>query len=187
MSESLRKDLARLATLTTSQLQEEYRHLFGEPARSFNRQWLYRRCAWRMQALAEGDLAERARRVRQRALTIADDADVRVISPRRPVPDATLPRRVSPVRIKKDDRLPIARTVLTRPFKGKVYEVTVLPDGFEYNGIIYKSLSAVAHAITGTRARVTQIINLLNLLRNFRRQSCICLPRRMVVIRYARP
>jgi hypothetical protein len=61
-----------------------------------------------------------------------------------------MPRQVASIQIKDDERLPIARTVLTRPFKGRVYEVTVLPNGFEYDGDIYKSLTAVAHAITGS-------------------------------------
>ena len=42
-------------------------------------------------------------------------------------------------------------TKLIREFKGKKYEVTVLEKGFEYNGKIYKSLSAIANKITGTR------------------------------------
>ena len=40
---------------------------------------------------------------------------------------------------------------LIREFKGKKYEVTVLEKGFEYNGEIYKSLSAIANKITGTK------------------------------------
>jgi len=42
-------------------------------------------------------------------------------------------------------------TILIREVKGMEHSVTVLPDGFEYNGIKYKSLSGVAFAITGTR------------------------------------
>ena len=41
-------------------------------------------------------------------------------------------------------------TGITRVFKGRLHEVTVQPDGFEYDGQFYKSLSAVAHAITGS-------------------------------------
>lgn len=42
-------------------------------------------------------------------------------------------------------------TKLVREFKGKRYSVTVIPNGFEYNGRTYKSLSAIANEITGTR------------------------------------
>lgn len=42
-------------------------------------------------------------------------------------------------------------TKLVREFKGKRYSVMVIPNGFEYNGRTYKSLSAIANEITGTR------------------------------------
>lgn len=42
-------------------------------------------------------------------------------------------------------------TKLVREFKGKRYSVTVIHNGFEYNGRTYKSLSAIANEITGTR------------------------------------
>jgi hypothetical protein len=147
---TIRRELAALQKMTPKQLRQRYRELYGDEARSGNRLWLLRRCAWRMQALAEGDMAERVRRVRERALAIARDADVRVIPPRAPVPGADLPRRVTATDLKPDDRLPMAHTVLTREFKGRRYEVTVLPNGFEYDGEMYQSLSAVAHAITGS-------------------------------------
>ena len=40
---------------------------------------------------------------------------------------------------------------LVREFKGKRYTVIVLNDGYEFNGKKYKSLSAIANKITGTR------------------------------------
>ena len=43
-----------------------------------------------------------------------------------------------------------AGTVLTRPYKGAVLQVKILAEGFEYDGQVYPSLSAVAKAITGT-------------------------------------
>jgi len=144
---NLRKELAALARMSAKELRGRYRELFGDESRSGNRQWLYRRCAWRLQALAQGGLSERARR---RALAIADDHDVRFIPPRQAVPGTNLPCRSHPTDIKPDDRLPIAHTVLTRRYKGRLYTVTVLPHGFEYDGDIYRSLSAVAGAITGS-------------------------------------
>ncbi len=54
-----------------------------------------------------------------------------------------------PPRPPADSRLPSPGTVLTRKYKGALLQVRVLPNGFEYNGLAYKSLSAVAHAITG--------------------------------------
>ena len=141
------RELAALERMSARQLRDRYRELFGDESRSGNRQWLLRRCAWRVQALAEGGLSERARR---RAMEIAKDADVRFIPPRQVAPDANIPRQTRPTDIKPDDRLPIASTILTRPFRGRLHKVTVLPNGFEYDGEIYRSLTAVAHAITGS-------------------------------------
>jgi len=49
-----------------------------------------------------------------------------------------------------DRRLPVPGTVLTRVYKGETLMVSVLPTGFEFEGEVYKSLSAVAKKITGS-------------------------------------
>src|SRR5580658_7910764 len=59
-------------------LKKRYRELFGEESKSSNKHFLFRRIAFRLQANAEGDLSERARR---RAGDIADDRDLRVRAP----------------------------------------------------------------------------------------------------------
>ena len=66
-SQAVQKQLADLEKMTTGDLRAQYRDLFGDEARSWNRQWLFRRCAWRVQALAEGGLPERARQRAMRA------------------------------------------------------------------------------------------------------------------------
>ena len=40
-------------------------------------------------------------------------------------------------------------TILTRDYKGQILQVEVLAEGFAYAGQSYKSLSAVAKAVTG--------------------------------------
>jgi len=145
--------LAAMEKMTAGQLREKYRELFGEESRSGNRRWLFRRCAWRLQALAEGDLSERARR---RARKLARDVDLRVRPPagmtlpppsRRPA--VTRPARKHVPR-KRDARLPMPGAHLRRKYKGHVYEVEVLDNGFEYDGEVYRSLSGIAYAITGS-------------------------------------
>ena len=64
---NVNEEIAALRGMTVKQLRQRHIELFGEPTRSANRQWLFRRMAWRVQALAEGDLSDRARR-RARAL-----------------------------------------------------------------------------------------------------------------------
>ncbi|MFQ5518251.1 MAG: DUF2924 domain-containing protein [Acidimicrobiia bacterium] len=151
MSLNIKKELATLEQMTVCQLQERYAEVFGEPVRSRHRQYLIRRIAWRLQANAEGGLSDRALR---RAEELADLADIRVTPPRRPVAPATreCPRAsgVAQAPVSTDPRLPPPGTQLTRRYKGRTIAVTVLPGGFEYDGERYRSLSAVAKAITGS-------------------------------------
>lgn len=49
----------------------------------------------------------------------------------------------------RDPRLPLAGAVLERKYRGVLLSVKVLDVGFEYKGKYYKTLSAVASAITG--------------------------------------
>jgi hypothetical protein len=55
------QELTALGSLTIGELRHKYAELFGEPTRTGNKVWLVRRLIWRLQALAEGDLSERAR------------------------------------------------------------------------------------------------------------------------------
>jgi Protein of unknown function (DUF2924) len=145
----LHHELTALQRLTIQQLRARYAQVYGEATSASNRIWLIKRIAWRLQALAEGDLSERARR---RAAELANDADLRLNPPKQiqaavAAPDGTA-RAVLP--FKADDRLPPAGTILTRAYKGAVVQVQVLQQGFEYAGQVYKSLSAVAKAVTGS-------------------------------------
>ncbi len=154
-AEPIRKQIAALERMAVGQLRKRYAEVFGEPARSGNRQWLLRRVAWRLQMLAEGDLATRAiERSRERAKELARDADLRL---RPPAPDGQIPTTLldgavatTTMPIRRDERIPPPGALLTRRFKGHEYRVAVLPNGFEFDGEVYRSLSAVAHAITGS-------------------------------------
>jgi Protein of unknown function (DUF2924) len=134
--------VAALGRMTVGQLRERYLELFGEPTRSGNRDFLVKRLAWRVQSLAEGTLSER---VRRRAEELARDADLRTTLPRPPKrADATTKTVTAPApKATAHDRLPIAGTVLTRKYRGRQVEAEVLPNGFEYEGQVYRSLSAV--------------------------------------------
>ena len=70
--------IEELRQMKTAALRIKYREVFGEETRSSNRQFLFRRIAWRLQANVEGDLSERTR---QRALEIANDSDLRICAP----------------------------------------------------------------------------------------------------------
>jgi hypothetical protein len=139
----------RRASLTG--LREKYEEVFQETTRSRHREHLFRRIAWRLQALAEGDLCDRAR---VRAQQIARDADLRMIAP----PDfftvngeCIRTTQANRNRREQDSRLPLPGAVLTRKWKGRTLLVEVLAHGFRYENRHYSSLSAIAVAITGTR------------------------------------
>jgi hypothetical protein len=141
------KEVAAMERMTVGQLRTKYTDVFGEPTNGRNKRWLIKRIAWRMQANAEGDLSERARR---RALELANDADLRMTPPRgrksAQDPESQTVTIVRPVATATDL---FPGTALTRQYKGQTVRVTVLADGFEYLGERYKSLSAVAKAVTG--------------------------------------
>jgi len=148
MSLNVHHEVARLHRLGAQQLRARYAEVFGETTPAHNKAWLIRRIAWRLQALAEGDLSERAKR---RVEELANDADLRLNPPRPRVADT--PRAAEPVAAivpLRDRRLPPVGSVLARVYRGQTVQVRVLADSFEYEGRIYPSLSAVAQHITGT-------------------------------------
>jgi Protein of unknown function (DUF2924) len=134
MTLNVDQEMAALRRLTMRELRERFAEVFGENTPAGNRLWLMRRILWRLQALAEGDLSERARR---RAAELANDADLRTLPPALPrLADATT-KGAAP------------GTVITRVYKGQTLQVRVLAKGFEFEGERYPSLSAVARVITG--------------------------------------
>lgn len=143
-------EIENLKTQSAGALRAKYLELFGHPSRSSNKQFLFRRIAWRLQARAEGDLSDRARR---RAAEIADEADLRLRAPKGFLAGRETADHQPPARRRRawDGRLPPAGTLLTRTHRGQSIEVRVLEDGFEYQSRRYRSLSAIAREVTGTR------------------------------------
>jgi hypothetical protein len=145
METTLSNNIDELQQLSIEQLRRRYRELFEEDHPTTHRNVLVRRIAWRLQSLAHGGLSDRAR---QRASELARDADLRVLIPRALKQTAA---RASAHQARRDPRLPEARTVIRREYAGRSVEVVVIEDGFEYDGIHYDSLSAIATKVTGTR------------------------------------
>jgi len=144
---NIKAELAAMEGLTTGKLAERYTQLTGRPVRTRHRAYLIRKIAWRLQANAEGGLSERARR---RAAELADDADVRLMPPRGTLDAATAPRTGTVEVQGRDPRLPAPGTAIVKRYKGRTLEVLVTADGFEFEGNRYRTLSAVAKAITGS-------------------------------------
>ena len=152
-STELKGELALLRVMKTGELLAKYREVFQEKSPSRHRERLIRRIAWRIQALAEGDLSERARR---RAEEIANDADLRIRMPSQkfeamedePRETVVMGFKPSPP---EPGHLPMPGALITKEYHGRQLRVLVLDDGFEFEGQRFGSLSAIARHITGTQ------------------------------------
>jgi hypothetical protein len=133
MTDTVLARVAALKAARTIDLNQQWRELFGSEPPPYNRRFLESRLAYRIQELAYGGLAPETI---ARLAALAEDLDGGDLDRRR--------RRAG------QDR-PIAGTRLIREWRGVEHCVTVRDDDFEYHGRPYKSLSAVARAITGTR------------------------------------
>jgi hypothetical protein len=113
--------------MTVGQLQRKHLEVFGEESRSNHKQFLFRRIAWRIQALAEGSLSERARR---RALEMANDADLRIRTPKTIFGQdrGLVPRLTKTCNVagNLDSRLPPYGSYFEREYKGRRIIVKVL-------------------------------------------------------------
>ena len=124
--------LAALKTSPTPALKQKWRDLFDTEAPPYNRRFLESRLAYRIQELTYGGLKPATL---ERLEALGEQLDGGNIVLRR---------------TRADDR-PIAGTRLIREWQGVEQTVTVLNDGYEWQGRPYRSLSAIARAITGTR------------------------------------
>ena len=124
--------LAALKAATTPDLKAQWRDLFDSEPPPFNRRYLESRLAYRIQELTYGGLKPETVKRLERLGEQLDGGDKKKRSIRA-------------------DLKPIAGTRLLREWQGVEQVVTVTADGFEWQGRPYRSLSAIACAITGTR------------------------------------
>ena len=124
--------LAGLKTASTPGLKQQWRQLFDTQPPAFNRAYLQSRLSYRIQELAYGGLKP-ATIARLEALGEQLDGG-----------------NVTVRRMRTGDR-PLAGTRLIREYRGVEHTVTVMNDGYAWQGRPYRSLSAIARAITGTR------------------------------------
>ena len=150
MAVDVAAELQVLKGMTVPELRAKYASVWNEEARSRNKPHLIKRIIWRLQAEEQGSLSERARR---RAEELADESLLRVRPPRNlVVGEALTPTErteVSGFEPRGDRRLPPPGSVIKKEYKGEIIAVVVLRDGFEFRGERYRSLSAIAKAVTG--------------------------------------
>jgi len=134
---SVLRQLAALQKMSLSELQNKWRDLYGAEAPQFKKAFLEKRLAYRIQELFYGGLPETA----ERHLAELAEND----------PLARMCRKEQSSRryLSKGKLLPGTR--LIREWNGNRYEVTAKEKGFVYDGRDFRSLSAIATAITGTK------------------------------------
>ena len=133
MNDPVLARVAAIKTMPTPALKTMWRDLHGTEAPPYNRRFLESRLAYRIQELAYGGLKPETVRRLERLGEELDGGD----------------KKKRGMRLDRDR--PITGTRLLREWQGVEYIVTVTADGFEWQGRPYKSLSAIARAITGTR------------------------------------
>ena len=124
--------LAALADASMADLKDQWSALFGAEPPPYSRKFLESRLAYRIQELAYGGLKSETL---QRLHALGEQLD-----------------GGNPIkrRIRAEER-PVSGTQLVRNYRGVDHTVTVLIDSYTWEGRPYKSLSAIARAITGTR------------------------------------
>lgn len=115
-------EIKQLETLSRPELVARWRAAFGQPPPHKTSQQLMRRMlAWDLQVKAYGDIAPETERALAAALA------------GKPV------RRMVP------------GTRLLREWKGAIIEVEIVEGGYLFRGAVWRSLSAIANAVTGTK------------------------------------
>jgi hypothetical protein len=128
MTDAVLAQLAQIPTMEIGALKTMWRDLHGSEPPPYNRKYLESRLAYRVQELAYGGLKPQTLK---RLAALAEELE--------------------PRGARSNAGVPVAGTRLLREWQGVEHSVTVLADGFEYQGRPYQSLSAIARSITGTR------------------------------------
>ena len=127
---ALEAEIGRLPDLSLLELRHRWKTLFGHPApKSLRRNFLARAAAYQMQVEAYGGLSVATKRRLREIASAVRNGDANAM--------------LGSSRIKTG-------TQMIRQWQGTTHTVTALVEGFAWNGRTYKSLSAVANAITGT-------------------------------------
>ncbi len=134
-------EINALKNASAEELLRQYKELYGEDAASSHKLYLWRKVAYKLQEREHGCLSAKAKNRLKSLIEEYDPINNKALRPDNPVVSQTAPG--------KDKRIPIPGTVITKDYKGSNYKVKVLEAGFEYDGKIYKTLSAIAKEITG--------------------------------------
>ena len=139
-TKTMTEEIAKLRTMQVPELVERYEAVFGKPPRAKNRTWLWRRIAWKIQEQKFGGLSEVAKR---RLDELIAELDLPLTGER------TVRAKVNGTARRGE---PVVGTTLTRTWKGREIHATRTEEGWQHDGVVYRSLSAAVKAITGSHA-----------------------------------
>ena len=134
---SVLRQLAALQKMPLTELQEKWRDLYGTEPPNFSRTFIQKRLAYRIQELFYGGLSGKTK---DKLTELAKNDPV-----------AMLQERNTTVKAPNQTGKVCAGTRFVREWNGTQYEVIAKDKGFEFNGKMYRSLSAIATEITGAR------------------------------------
>ena len=137
---SIPEEIAELQAMPVPELVDRYEAVIGKLPRVKNRTWLWRRIAWKIQERRFGGLSAVAKR---RLDELILDLDLPLTGER------TVRGRVNGSARRGE---PVVGTTLTRAWKGREIQATRTEKGWEYEGVVHRSLSAVVKTITGSHA-----------------------------------
>lgn len=156
METPIEAKIAAITKLNAEDLQGVYKDLLKEPGEfSHNRRYLIRQIAYKLQELEYGGISDKAQKRIRELIDKYDPVNNKLL---RPDPEAANQNFSN--RPFRDKRLPIPGSKIIKKYKGRKLEVKVLERGFEYDGKIYKSLSAVSRVITGNNCSAFDFFNL---------------------------
>jgi hypothetical protein len=141
MEETKLAEIMDLKNKSLEDLKAKYQEVFGQEPPSNNKVFLWRKIAYRLQEMEYGGLSKETQ---TRINNLIDRYD--------PINNKMFRPQKSPGKVKnkeRDTRLPMPGAIIRKTYKGQLLEVKVLEKGFEYQNQHYKTLSAVAKAITG--------------------------------------
>lgn len=130
---SIIKQVMSLQNLSLNELDKLWAKMFDAPPAFRTRNYMVPKLAYKIQELAYGGVdSETEKRLKYEANHLDKD------------------KKYSPM----------VGTKIVKEYKGKTHEVTVVEEGFSYGGAIFKSLSAVAQKITGTKWNGLRFFNI---------------------------
>ncbi len=145
MKETILEQILALKGLPVAELQARHSELFdGKKAPSNNKTYLWQRMAYRMQELEYGGLPEEAQNKAKELTQEYDPINNKALRPNG-TNNGTNKHCIS-----RDRRLPMPGTIITKKYKGAEIRVKILDKGFEYNGKVYNTLTAIAKEVTGS-------------------------------------